>query len=640
MIQRLLVLAVSLCVLTFGNAYDAKAQPACGNEGQPGCGIFRSDCVSRNLKIQNGVCVHPNCGRDGERACDVLTRIPSCDIGLVEAPGAVCRVQGQCGAEGQRVCLLLDAKPACNPGLVASNGVCVRPNCGALDQRACTVDVRIPSCDPSLVEFNGTCRARGQCGDEGQRQCLLGERAGMPVTTGCSVNLIPRNGVCTRPACGRAGEVACTIGVRVPSCDDGLIEAPLGRCAVRGQCGAAAQRACVLGDNKPACDAGLVNRNGTCERPNCGALDQRACTVDVRIPSCDQGLVEFDGMCHARGACGAEGQRRCLAGEPGQWEALTGCNVGLIVDQSVCLRPQCGREGERACSFFRRFPSCDKNLVEKDGRCVKSSAADCGGERQRACDLDERLPSCRAGLVQDGKFCRHEFDVEGACILSTDKGPLAGNLTKPLNVRRGEREELAPLDQGMVRGSCRNTNGDLVETQIDPTGCVDKIFADWSGTLRCSKGSLPDAKGHYRKFCPQPWMDNGTLRALCITKADWVYLGDYYYPPKFPSDRDPPANHRYDYRELELKDASRCAGGVYKGRFTFDGLHCAEAMPEGNYLEKCVLVAPSHFPDEWVAMCSSDIGVIEITRIPFSEMQTCNAATVNKFGKLVCTKRK
>ena len=94
MIQRLSALLFGCLLIAMALAPEASAQPTCGNEGQPGCGIFRTDCVSKNLKIAGGVCVHPNCGRDGQQACDALTRFPSCDIGLVEAPGAVCRVQG------------------------------------------------------------------------------------------------------------------------------------------------------------------------------------------------------------------------------------------------------------------------------------------------------------------------------------------------------------------------------------------------------------------------------------------------------------------------------------------------------------------------------------------------------------------
>ena len=222
MIRYVFVLFVA-AILASAVAPEASAQPACGGEGQAGCGVFRSDCQP-NLKIEGGVCVHPACGRDGERACEVFVRIPSCDVGLIEVPGGVCRARGVCGAAGQRVCQPFDGKPACDTGLIVSNGTCVRPNCGALDQRACTVDVRIPSCDAGLVEFEGFCRARGMCGSEGQRRCLAGEPGAWNPVTGCASGLFVQNNICTRPTCGALDQRACTVGERIPSCDAGLVE--------------------------------------------------------------------------------------------------------------------------------------------------------------------------------------------------------------------------------------------------------------------------------------------------------------------------------------------------------------------------------------------------------------------------------
>lgn len=263
MIRHVIVLFVA-AILGLSFAPAAHAQPACGGEGQAGCGIFRTDCQP-NLKIEGGRCVHPACGRDGERACEVFVRIPSCDVGLVEAPGAVCRVRGQCGAAGQRVCLVFDGKPACDAGLIVNNGTCVRPNCGGQDQRACTVDVRVPSCDADLVEFEGFCRARGACGGEGQRRCLAGEPGSWNPVTGCASNLVVQNNVCTRPNCGALDQRACTVGERIPSCDAGLVEFE-GFCRARGACGGLDQRPCTVIERIPSCDAGLVEAKGACIR--------------------------------------------------------------------------------------------------------------------------------------------------------------------------------------------------------------------------------------------------------------------------------------------------------------------------------------------------------------------------------------
>lgn len=136
---------------------------ACGAEGQGGCGVFATDC-QKNLVYDFGHkrCVHPPCGRDGEAACVVTQRIPSCDDNLMEYNGR-CWVRNACGAEGQRPCTILERPaPWCNVNLKDVNGTCVHLPCGREKGRACTVAERglSPACDQGLVEIPG---CYGEC---------------------------------------------------------------------------------------------------------------------------------------------------------------------------------------------------------------------------------------------------------------------------------------------------------------------------------------------------------------------------------------------------------------------------------------------------------------------------------------------
>ncbi|HVH41050.1 MAG TPA: hypothetical protein VM925_01865, partial [Labilithrix sp.] len=135
--------------------------------------------------------------------------------------------------------------------------------CGAVGERACRINERVPSCDVNLVEQSGAC-FRPACGADGQRQCMIHERTKFdpvkmaPVHVPCDqdTKLDVIKGQCIHPpVCGREGEAACTVFVRVPSCD-----------------------------------ANLVEQAGKCVHPACGRLGQAACTVLVRIPSCDSNL--------------------------------------------------------------------------------------------------------------------------------------------------------------------------------------------------------------------------------------------------------------------------------------------------------------------------------------------------------------
>ena len=108
-----------------------------------------------------------------------------------------------CGAEGERACTLAEKFPSCNVNLVEGAGRCVRPLCGQEGQRGCSV-VERTRLDPVLRT---------------------------PAAYPCDQNLkhdLFKN-VCFHPSCGREGGNACTVFERVPSCDLNLVE-QAGRC--------------------------------------------------------------------------------------------------------------------------------------------------------------------------------------------------------------------------------------------------------------------------------------------------------------------------------------------------------------------------------------------------------------------------
>jgi PAN domain len=150
-------------------------------------------------------------------------------------------------------------------------------DCGRAGQRACTFTERIPSCDVNLVEGAGLC-IRPQCGAEGQRPCSPIQRMTIdlllkiPVPQACDVDLKeypgPSGPSCAHPNCGRAGQNACPVWERVPSCDINLVEVS-GQC-VHPACGRAGEQMCgplVRGPLR-ICDVNLVVKlNSRCERP-------------------------------------------------------------------------------------------------------------------------------------------------------------------------------------------------------------------------------------------------------------------------------------------------------------------------------------------------------------------------------------
>lgn len=151
-----------------------------------------------------------------------------------------------CGAEGQRACTVFERVPSCDKNLVEAAGKCNHPPCGRDGQKACTVVQRIPSCDDKLVELAGKCFQRGACGAEGQRACAVVERV-----PSCNANLVEKSAACFHPDCGRTGQRACTVGERIPSCDAGLKEIPGCNGECKGSSGTCADLSLPLGEPSP-----------------------------------------------------------------------------------------------------------------------------------------------------------------------------------------------------------------------------------------------------------------------------------------------------------------------------------------------------------------------------------------------------
>lgn len=135
--------------------------------------------------------------------------------------------------------------------------------------------------------------------------------------------------------------------------------------------------------------------------------------------------------------CGREGQRPCKIDE-----RIPSCDLNLVEGAGQCVRPACGREGERPCSVGERMgfdlvlkapvpQPCDFNLKVEGGVCVHPA---CGREGQNACPVWTRVPSCDVNLVE----------ATGRCI-------------RPNCGRLGQR----PCDL-VVRGPFRQCDADLI----------------------------------------------------------------------------------------------------------------------------------------------------------------------------------
>jgi hypothetical protein len=111
--------------------------------------------------------------------------------------------------------------------------------------------------------------------------------------------------------------------------------------------------------------------------------------------------------------CGLAGGRACNLNE-----RIPSCDINLVEAGGACVRPLCGAEGQKLCSPIQRTTfnwilmaplpvpqACDINLKDVSGVC--KHPASCGREGQKPCDIFERIPSCDINLVEDSGICRH-----------------------------------------------------------------------------------------------------------------------------------------------------------------------------------------------------------------------------------------
>jgi PAN domain len=108
--------------------------------------------------------------------------------------------------------------------------------------------------------------------------------------------------------------------------------------------------------------------------------------------------------------CGMANMRPCLI-----TERRPSCDINLAESQGMCVRPACGTENARPCSAFERttmdlvlkVPTpqpCDANLKVDGGVCVHPP---CGRDGQAPCDVFQRLPSCDLNLAETPAGCVH-----------------------------------------------------------------------------------------------------------------------------------------------------------------------------------------------------------------------------------------
>lgn len=178
----------------------------------------------------------------------------------------------------------------------------------------------------------------------------------------------------------------------------------------------------------------------------CGAEGERACVVEERVPSCDLNLTEGQGRCW-RPACGQEGQRGCGPTERVTFNFLLGlpmpqvCDADLVHDPIAnrCRRPNCGREGGPPCTVFQRVPSCDVNLGESVGKCVRPP---CGGLGQALCSPETLGGLLRTATIYTVGLCDANLVPEYTSKTCTRPG-----LTTPAIATAVPRPQSPPVSQ-------------------------------------------------------------------------------------------------------------------------------------------------------------------------------------------------
>ncbi len=158
------------------------------------------------------------CGGEGQRACCLGERVPSCSVGLVERAG--------CEAGNNNACRCGGVNPG---GAFNSAGTCVRPQgsatpCGGPGQRACCVTERIPGMQSGCAA--GSFEVAGCNG----MPCACGG-----VNPG---NMLNSSGHCEAPLpCGGLGQRACCVIEGGAACAAGLTQRVEPNLSINNFCG-------------------------------------------------------------------------------------------------------------------------------------------------------------------------------------------------------------------------------------------------------------------------------------------------------------------------------------------------------------------------------------------------------------------
>ncbi|MCE1225965.1 MAG: hypothetical protein LWW87_05675 [Geobacteraceae bacterium] len=364
--------------------------------------------------------------------------------------------------------------------------------------------------------------------------------------------------------CGGAGQRACCVTERVPSCNPGFHEelGCSGNCTCGGAnpfgafnsvghcvpnapppiitpCGGVGQRACCVTERVPSCNPGAhvvlgCNGNCTCGGPNpfgalkaighceanpvitpCGGIGQRACCVTERVPSCNPGAHEVLG-CNGNCICGGPNPAGAL-------KAIGHCEANPVITP-------CGGVGQRACCVTERVPSCNPGAHEvlgcsgnctcggpnpagalkAIGRCEANPVVTpCGGPGQRACCVTERIPSCNPGM-------REVLGCSGNC---TCGGPNPAGALKAIGHCEaqscgglGQRaccvtERVPSCDLGLLE--VPGCTGDCKCGGANPLGALNAIGHCENGCTAAKsiveklERDLANAKNQLNQFCSQ-----------------------------------------------------------------------------------------------------------------------------------------
>ena len=181
---------------------------------------------------------------------------------------------------------------------------------------------------------------------------------------------------------------------------------------------------------------------------------------------------------HGDKACGGNGERPCTI-----FEHFPSCDPGLRehLIRQICFAVDddgfpvfCGDDGEIACAITDHIPSCKPGLVEVGfpfSTCVAFDAdgfpVSCGDDGERACTIVEHIPSCKPGLVEVVGF------PFGTCVAVDDDGLRSPDINRDGRVDGDDRERLLA-----ALGSKATDEGFDVTSDLNGDGSIDQMDLD------------------------------------------------------------------------------------------------------------------------------------------------------------------